>query len=70
MPLSAYYTQILRLSENVQVLTGGSDEYIDKNGDGKDIYSGTEEAELVRKYYYMEYNSLLKKGRIDALFDP
>ena len=70
MPLSAYYTQILRLSENVQVLTGGSDEYIDKNGDGKDIYSGIEEAELVRKYYYMEYNSLLKKGRIDALFDP
>lgn len=47
-----------------------SDGYIDKNGEEKDIYSGTEEAKLVRKYYYMEYNSLLKKGRLDELFDP
>ena len=70
MPLSAYYAQILRLSENVQALTGASGGYINKNGVEMDIYGDTDVAELVREYYYMEYNCLMKKGRLDELFNP
>ena len=70
IPLSPYYVHILHLSENVQALTGTSGGYIDKNGKEQDIYSGTDEAELVKRYYYIEYNSLSKKERIDELFDP
>ena len=79
LPLSPYYAQIVHLSENVQCITGmiipgegnGSvNTYIDAAGETQDIYGGTEEADLVRKYFYMEYNRLQKKGRIDTLFDP
>ena len=78
LPLSSYYSQILRLSENVQSLTGQTSSgkekdgmiYFDNAGAVQDVYSGTEEADLVRKYYYMEYNRLQKKGRVDELFDP
>ena len=79
LPLSPYYAQLVHLSENVQCITGmiipgegnGSmNTYIDAAGQTQDIYGGTEEADLVRKYFYMEYNRLQKKGRIDTLFDP
>ena len=79
LPLSPYYTQLVNASENVQCITGmivqgeGNGEvntYIDRRGEIQDIYSGTEEAELVKKYFYMEYNRLLKKDRLEKLFDP
>lgn len=78
LPLSPYYAQILRLSEKVQSLTEvivagenhGGLRYIDGNGIIQDIYSRTDEADLVKKYFFMEYNRLLKKERLDYLFDP
>ena len=79
LPLSPYYAQLVHLSEDVQCITGmiipgegnGSmNTYIDAAGQTKDIYSGTEEADLVRKYFYMEYNRLQKKGKMDVLFNP
>lgn len=79
LPLSPYYAQLIHLSENVQCITGmiipgedngGVNTYIDAVGQKQDIYGGTEEADLVRKYYYMEYNRLQKKGRLDELYDP
>ena len=79
LPLSPYYAQILRLSDHTQSLTetivpgeetGGISKYIRIDGSMQDFYSGTAEAELVRKYYFMEYNQLQKKERIDSLFDP
>ena len=45
-------------------------EDIDVNGQRQDTYSSTKEAVLVRKYFFMEYNRLLKNGRLDQLFDP
>ena len=44
--------------------------YINATGQKQDIYSSTEEAVLVKRYFYMEYNRLLKKDRLDVLFDP
>ena len=44
--------------------------YIDVNGQRQDTYSSTKEAVLVRKYFFMEYNRLMKNGRLDQLFDP
>ena len=78
LPLSPYYSQILHLSEKVQCLTEvivpgenhGGLRYIDCNGIVQDVYSGTDEADLVRKFFYMEYNRLQKKDRLDYLFDP
>lgn len=79
LPLSPYYAQILRLSEYTQSLTesivvgeetGGVSRYIGIDGAVRDFYSGTDEAELVMKYFYMEYNGLQKKETIDSLFDP
>ena len=79
LSLSPYYAQLVHLSENVQCITGmtisgegngSGNTYIDAAGQTKDICSGTKEADLVRKYFYMEYNRLQKKGRMDELFDP
>lgn len=79
LPLSPYYAQLIHLSENVQCITGmiipgkGKDSvitYIDIAGQIQDIYGCTEEASLVRQYFYMEYNRMLKDGRMDQLFDP
>ena len=79
LPLSPYYTHIINLSESVQCITDmiipGDDNrnvntYIDVNGQRQDTYSSTKEAVLVRKYFFMEYNRLMKNGRLDQLFDP
>ena len=78
LPLPPYYAQILRMSEEVQSLTevivAGENHngliYIDCEGVMQDVYNSTDEADLVRKYFYMEYNRLQKKDRLDYLFDP
>ena len=33
------------------------------------IYSGSEDANLVKKYFYMEYNNLQKHNRMEYLFN-
>ena len=75
LTLSPYYAQLIHLSENVQCITGmiilgegnGSvNTYVDAAGQSQDIYGGTEEADLVRKYFYMEYNRLQKKERLSG----
>ena len=74
--LSPYYTQVLQCSEYVQSLTVQEEMtienhlvYIDKYGVVQDAYSGTTDAELVKYYYFMEYNGLIKE-KLDSLFDP
>ena len=70
MSLSPYYAQLLKLSAYAQCITGlnyvGKNNdglsYADKNGQLQDVYGETYEAELVRHYFYMEYNRLQKNG--------
>ena len=77
LPLSPYYNQIIRLSENVSCFTKIEIDNLDGDSDigfvncerkKESIYSGGEDAELVRKYFYMEFNNLQKDDRLDYLF--
>ena len=78
LPLSPYYHQLLKASESVQCLTGISVEeqgrnvtgYFKADGTLESINSGTESADIVKDYFFMEYNNLKTSLRIDSLFDP
>lgn len=79
LPLSAYYNQLIKVSNVAQCITNvtamdsqgkSSRGYIHKNGTTESMYIETDEAKLVRDYFYMEYNGLMDKERLDALFDP
>lgn len=78
LPISPYYNQLLQLSEHVscitKIQTGGKEEdssigFINRSRERESIYSGSEDAELVRKYFYMEYNNLQKHDRLEYLFN-
>ena len=78
LPISPYYNQLLKLSEchvscisRIQV---GNEEdtsigFVNKARRTESIYSGSEAAELVKKYFYMEYNNLQKHDRMEYLFN-
>ena len=78
LPLSPYYYQLLKVSENVQCLTGLTEEengstrigFLKTDGSEESIDSGTETGNLVREYYFMEYNNLHSGIRTDSLFAP
>ena len=79
LPLSPYYNQLLQLSKSVQCFTNISIEeesgnptigFINTDGAAESIYAQSDEAEAVRDYFFMEYNRLQPKERIDRLFDP
>lgn len=77
LPISPYYNQLLQLSENVSCVTKiqvGDDEddpsigFVNLERERESIYSGSKDAELVKKYFYMEYNNLQKHDRLEYLF--
>ena len=78
LPLSPYYYQLYTISEKVQCLTGITSDfgkepdisYLLEDGSVRSIYDETMISNLVRDYFYMEYNSLQGNPRIEALFDP
>lgn len=78
LPISPYYSQLLRLSEHVSCITriqagvGEEDSaicFINTARERESIYSGSEDAELVKQYFYMEYNNLQKRDRMEHLFN-
>lgn len=77
LPISPYYNQLLQLSKNVSCVTKiqvGDDEdapsigFVNLERERESIYSGSKDAELVKKYFYMEYNNLQKHDRLEYLF--
>jgi hypothetical protein len=77
LPISPYYNQLLQLSQNVSCVTKihvGDDEeptigFVNLVRERESIYSGSEDANLVKKYFYMEYNNLQKYNRMEYLFN-
>ena len=78
LPLSPYYLQLYEIADTAISISGVnytkedgsvSSGYVLKDGILKDVYEDTPESNLVRDYFYMEYNSLQGKPRMDALFD-
>lgn len=78
LPISPYYNQLLKLSEQrvscISRIQVGDEEdssigFVNKERESESIYSGSEDAELVKKYFYMEYNNLQKHDRMDYLFN-
>ena len=78
LPISPYYNQLLQLSEHVSCVTKiqvGDNEgdptmgFVNLERVRESVYSGSEDAELVKKYFYMEYNNLQKHDRMEYLFN-
>ena len=78
LPISPYFNQLLQLSEDVSCVTKiqvGDDEeeptigFVNLARDCESVYSGSEDAELVKKYFYMEYNNLQRHDRMEYLFN-
>lgn len=78
LPLSPYYLQLIKIAATAMSISGVkyikedgsvSSGYVLKDGILKDVYEDSPESNLVRDYYYMEYNSLQGNPRKDALFD-
>ena len=79
LPVSPYYAQVLQLSQEVSCFTAidvedqGNDlgiGFVLNDGTTETLSAGTAVADAVQNYFYMEYNGLLTKGRIDRIFDP
>ena len=79
LPLSPYYNQLLKISDCAQCFTGIEMEgenknteigFVDKQGETVSIDADTSAAQLIRQYYFMEYNSFQTKERIEKLFAP
>ena len=80
MPLSPYYETLVELSEDVQSFTnvissqgerfgGNVGGYISDDGALGDISDNTRSGDLLRDYFYMEYNNIGDTERIQSLFD-
>lgn len=59
MPMSQYYSDIVRLNRKIPVRTSDN-RYMDANGQTGVISDELEDMNLIRNYWYMEYNSLMK----------
>ncbi|MBR2528246.1 MAG: LTA synthase family protein [Blautia sp.] len=79
LPISPYYNELIKMTKEVQSVINVKVEENSKNsslgfiktdGSSDSISSSSKVAEIVRYYYYMEYNALKSKYRIDDLFDP
>ena len=79
LPLSPYYNQLLKISYYTQCITGievvdenenTSIGFVDKQGETVSIDNDVSTAQLVRQYFFMEYNSFHPKERIEKLFVP
>lgn len=79
LPLSPYYYQLYQLSEEVVSITGISSK--DDSGNSvpsfvlsdesiETLDADTSVANKVKDYFFMEYNSLQGKPRIEELFNP
>ena len=58
MPLTGYYQEIINLNEVVPVRTS-TGHYIDKQGIAGAITPESEYYDLIKNYYYLEYNNLV-----------
>ena len=75
LPISLYHKQLLKMSENAICITGidiakEGIGYVNDSGETSSIYSISDTANDVKKYFYMEYNCLDKGSRIEQLFSP
>lgn len=79
LPLSPYYNQLLKIADDTQCFTGIEmlDEnentvpgFMDNDGKTEKIYNDTPIARKVRDYFFMEYNNLQAKERLEELFSP
>ena len=79
LPLSPYYNQLLKISAETQCFTGiemvGEDEnaeigFMDNDGKTESIYNDSSIAKEVRDYFFMEYNNLHAKERVERVFAP
>lgn len=78
LPLSPYFSQLVELSNEAKCITKIDAEhdgdltigYLGTDGNIESIYSGTQAADLIRDYFFMEYNSFQNYSRLDELFLP
>lgn len=66
--LSPYYKYMIELKKEVPILTSYG-RYYDKDGNCYSYLDTNEYSEMIKKYFYMEYNSL-QKDRREELFIP
>lgn len=66
--LSPYYEYLLELKQDIPIL-GYFDKYYDKDGKAHSYEEENEYSNMIKQYYYMEYNNL-QKNRRQELFSP
>lgn len=70
MPTSMYYETILKMNETIPVRVG-SQYYMDANADVGELSQNADYHELMKNYFYMEYNNIMQGDDYNPLwFQP